>query len=91
MSTTATTPSTVKFLTINEFKSVMNINADEKAQVVKNPNSGKLFLSIGSHTFKCQQTIDGAKEMKMIVDNDNYDEACLTNVKPSAENVLFTL
>ena len=85
------TTTTVKFLSINEFKIAMNIPADEKAQVVKNPNGGKLFLSIGSHTFKCQQTIDGSKEMKMLVDNDNYDEACLANVKPHAENVLFTL
>lgn len=91
MSTTATTPTTVKFLSINEFKIAMSIPVDEKAQVVKNPNTGKLFLSIGSHTFKCQATIDGSKEMKMIVDNDNLSEACLANVKPHAENVLFTL
>ena len=91
MSTPATTPTTVKFLSINEFKIAMNIAVDEKAQVVKNPNTGKLFLSIGSHTFKCQASIDGSKEMKMIVDNDNLTEACLANVKPHAENVLFTL
>lgn len=86
-----TSTSTVKFLSINEFKQAVGIHADEPAQVVKNPNSGKLFLSIGSHTFKCQQTIDGSQEMKMLVDNGDLNEACLTNVKASAENVLFTL
>lgn len=87
----STTASTVKFLSINEFKQAVGIPADEKAQVVKNPNSGKLFLSIGSHTFKCQQNIDPKQEMKMLVDNGDYNEACLANVKASTENVLFTL
>lgn len=83
--------STIKFLSINEFKLAAGLPVDEKAQVVKNPNTGKLFVAIGSYTFKCQADIDGAKEMKMLVDNDNYAEACLANVKASAENVLFTL
>lgn len=88
---TPTTASTVKFMTIAEFKIAYNIHTDEKAQVIKNPNTGKLFLSIGSHTFKCQASIDPAKEMKMIVDNNMLSEACLANVTPKADNVLFTL
>ena len=91
MSDTTSTTTNVRFMSINEFKIAKGIAVDEKAQVVKNPNSGKLFLSIGSHTFKCQASIDGSKEMKMIVDNGNLDEACLANVKPREENVLFTL
>ena len=91
MSTTANTPSKVKFLSVIEFKVAKGIHADTTAQVVKNPNTNKLFLAIGSHTFKCQQDIDPTKDMKMLVDDDNLDEACLANVKPHAENVLFTL
>lgn len=90
MSTNAST-STVKFLTISEFKIANGLNADEKAQVVKNPNTQKLFVSIGSKAFKCQQDINPAKEMKFLVDNDNLAEACLTNVKASAENIMFEL
>ncbi len=89
MSTNAST--TVKFLSITEFKSAVGLHADEPAQVVKNPNTGKLFLAIGSHTFKCQQNIDPKQEMKMLVDNGDFNEACLANVKASTENVLFTL
>lgn len=90
MSANATT-STVTFMTISEFKIANGFNADEKAQVVKNPNSGKLFVSIGSKAFKCQQNIDSSKEMKFLVDNGDLNEACLANVKAPAENVLFTL
>lgn len=85
------TPTTVKFMSIAEFKIINNIANSEKAQVIKNPNTGKLFLTIGSHTFKCQSNIDPQKEMKMIVDNDAFKDACLVNVKASSENILFTL
>lgn len=81
----------VKFYTIGEFKTRVGIADSEKAQVVKNPNTEKLFLSIGSQSFKCQQDIDGGKELRMLVKSDKFDEACLVNTKPSTENVLFTL
>jgi hypothetical protein len=86
----STTANNIKFYTIAEFKERVALSS-EKAQVVKNPNTGKLFLSIGSTNFKCQQDIDGAKEMKVLVDGDDYENGCLTNIKPSADNVLFTL
>lgn len=88
MATTANT--NIKFYTIAEFKERVALSS-EKAQVVKNPNTGKLFLSIGSTNYKCQQDIDGSKEMKVLVDEDDFDNACLTNIKASANNVLFTL
>jgi hypothetical protein len=90
MSTTANESKEIKFYTIVEFKERVALSS-EKAQVVKNPNTGKLFLSIGSTNFKCQQDIDNTKEMKMIVEDNDFENACLTNIKASAENVLFTL
>lgn len=90
MSNTATRSENVTFLTIEEFKAKMNL-VGEKAQVIRNPNTQKVFLSIGSSNFKCQQDINGSKEMKMLVDNGNFAEACLSNVKSSAENVMFSL
>lgn len=95
MSTTATKSENVQFLTISEFKAKMNLSS-EKAEVIRNPNASadgkkKLFLAIGNSRFKCQQDIDGAKEMKMLVDNNNFDEACLTNVKSTESNVVFAL
>lgn len=90
MSNTSTRSTAVTFMTIAEFKAKMNL-ATEKAEVIKNPNTNKLFLAIGNSRFKCQQDIDGGKEMKMLIDNDNYTEACLTNVKSSESNVVFAL
>jgi hypothetical protein len=90
MSNNSQKSETVKFLTISEFKSLIGKSA-EQAQVVKNPNTGKMFLAIGSGSYKCQQDIDSAKEIKVLIDNDNIDDACLVNVKPSESNVQFTL
>lgn len=82
--------STIKFLSVGEFKTAIG-KAGEKAEVVKNPNSGKLFVAIGSENYKCQQAIDPKLPMKFIVENDNLAEACLTNVKEKADNTVFTL
>ena len=83
--------SNTKFYSVEEFKLQVQLPVAEKAQVVKSPSTGKLFLAIGSKNFKCQATIDGSKEMRMLVEDDNFNEACLVNVKQSADNVLFTL
>lgn len=91
MENTANKSENVKFYTVAEFKTRIGASETEKAQVVKNPNTEKLFVSIGSQNFKCQQDIDGSKELRMLVEADNYEEACLVNVKASTENVLFTL
>lgn len=90
MSNTSQKSVNVQFLTISEFKSLINKSA-EKAEVIKNPHTGKLFLSIGSVNYKCQQDIDGAKEMKMFLAGDDVNEACLINVKPQENNVVFSL
>ena len=83
--------SNTKFYSIEEFKAKINMPETVKAQVVKSPSSGKLFLAIGSKNFKCQASITSSKAMRMLVENDNIDEACLVNVNPAEDNVLFTL
>ena len=80
----------VQFYTISEFKSLVGL-PQEKASVVRNPKTGSLFLSIGSKNYKCQQNIDGSKEMKVLVEDNNLDLACLVNVTVSNDNTLFEL
>lgn len=79
----------VTFLTVGEFKTKLNIS---KLEVLKNPNTGKLFLAgDNGQNYKCQGDIDGNKEMRMLVpESGDLSEACLTNVKPGAEKI-FTL
>lgn len=80
----------VEFLTIAEFKNRIS-KAEAKAQIVKNPNTGKLFMSIEELNFKVQATIDQSKPMSVLIPDGDLEQACLVNVVPSAENVLFTL
>jgi hypothetical protein len=80
----------VTFMTINEFKAHLNLSA-HKADVVRSPLTQKLFVAIGGSNFKCQQDIDGGKEMKFLIENADYANACLTNVKETQNNVLFSL
>jgi hypothetical protein len=51
--------------------------------------TNKLFVAIGNSNFKCQQDIDGGRE-KFLIENADYGNACLTNVKETANNVLFS-
>jgi hypothetical protein len=90
MTTSTPKSANVSFLTINEFKAKLNLD-NVKADVVRSPLTNKLFLAIGTSNFKCQQDIDSTKEMKMLIENGDYDNACLTNVKETSNNVLFSL
>lgn len=87
---TNTRSENVEFLTIAEFKAHFGLQS-EKAQVIQNPKTSKLFLSIGSKNFKCQADIDGSREMRILVDNKDYENACLVNVTATENNVMFTL
>lgn len=91
MENTANKSENVKFYTVAEFKTRIGASETEKAQVVKNPKTDKLFLKIGSQNFKCQHDIDSSKEIRVLVEDDEFDKACLVNTKASTENVLFTL
>ena len=78
----------ISFLTIEQFKS--QIGAD-KATVLKNHKTGKLFLSASNgETYKVQQDIDPGKDMKVLVSDDDIEQACLVNVSSQAE-VIFEI
>ena len=51
-----------EFLTVEEFKAKIG-KTGVAGDIVKNPNTGKLFLSIGGLYFKVQQDIDRTKDM----------------------------
>lgn len=79
------------FLTVAEFKAKIGKTGVE-AQVVKNPNTGKLFLAIGDLRFKVQQDIDDNKDKRILVPEDGgIEQACLVNAKSASNNVMFTL
>ena len=79
-----------EFLTVEEFKARLN-KEGVKAEIVKNPNTGKLFLVIGSLRFKVQASIDPNKDIRVLIPDGDLDQACLINAKPNTDNVIFTL
>jgi hypothetical protein len=81
----------VAFMTVAEFKAAVDVATIE---VVKNPNTGKLFCAAGEERFKCQQDIDLTGSMAFLLPLDKagkaiMEQACLVN--RSANNVLATL
>lgn len=79
----------VTFLTIKEFKNKVGV---ETMDVLKNPNTGKLFLACDNgKNYKVQATINSQKDMKFLVpEAGDINEACLINVSEGAEKI-FTL
>jgi 3'-phosphoadenosine 5'-phosphosulfate (PAPS) 3'-phosphatase len=82
----STKSNNVTFLTWDEFKEEMNIN---KASVVKNPNTGKLFVAYKDKRWKCQNDIDFEKDLAFLIENEDYDKACLVNVT-SSDNTVYS-
>lgn len=81
----------VQFLTVSEFKSQIG-KASAKADVVKSPITGKLFLAVEERRFKCQADINKELPMAVLVPEEGLEQACLVNVKNNpSENVLFSL
>lgn len=77
-----------KFLTIAQFKA--EINASE-LNVVKNPKSGKLFLSASNGSnYKVQGDLDVNESMCVLIPNGVIADACLINAEKS-NNTLATL
>lgn len=79
------------FLTVSQFKAKIN-KTDVEAQIVRNPNTGKLFLAIDDLRFKVQANIDKTKSMSVLVPQDGgIEQACLINAEAPTQNVMFTL
>ena len=78
----------VHFLTVDEFKEEIGAST---IQVLKNPKTGKLFMSANGNSYKVQQDIDAGEDMKILVPDDGgIEDACLVNVAGGAEEQ-FTL
>lgn len=79
----------VNFLTIKQFKQQEGF---ETSEVIKNPNTGKLFLACDNgQNYKVEAKINSGKEMKFLIpENGDMNEACLVNVKPGGE-VMFSI
>jgi hypothetical protein len=72
------TDNNVEYFTWEEFKDYFALN---KAEVIKNPNTGKLFVASGKHRWKCQGDINFDLPMRFLVKDEDYDNACLVNIK----------
>jgi hypothetical protein len=71
------TDTSVEYFTWDEFKDYFNLN---KAEVIMNPNTGKLFVAAGKYRWKCQQDINFELPMRFMVKDEDYDNACLVNI-----------
>lgn len=75
----------IVFVSVQAFKDMLGVSTIE---VVKNPNTGKLFLSTSVGNFKCQQDINPSLPMSMLHDKET-GEYCLVN--SNNDNSLFRL
>ena len=79
---------TMIFLTIDELKAQLGVKT---LDVVKNPNTGKLFASgDGRVNIKIEQAIDKTLPIRFMHEPDKFNEGCIVNVTPSSAP-LFSL
>lgn len=77
----------IVFLTIDEFKDKVQAT---KLDIVKNPNSGKLFMADNNgENYKVQNNIDNTLPMRVLVEDGDLSKCCLVNVK--SDNTVFSL
>jgi len=77
----------VTFMSLADFKAAIGV---AKLDIVKNPNTGKLFMSANGKAWKCKAEIDLQSPLAILVpENGNLDEACLVN--GSNDNVLGSI
>lgn len=78
----------VKFMTVAEFKAAIGAT---KLEILKSPKTDKLFMSAdGNRNFKVQGDINPQEDMRVLIPEDDIDQACLVNVSGGAE-AIFTL
>lgn len=71
----------MQFISVEEFKSKLGIS---KVEVVKNPNTGKLFAHTTNGNFKVEQTLTTGKDIKFMYESaETFNEGCLVNVTPA--------
>jgi len=75
----------ITFMSISEFK---NATGSLALEVIKNPNTDKLFLTNGTNKWKVQQSIDNTLPMSILIQDDNMEDCCLVN---TTNNTVFSL
>lgn len=79
---------TMVFQTIEEFKAQTGAI---KIDIVKNPNTGKIFASAAGKNYKVEQAIDLKEPIRfMSEENGDFNEGCFVNVTES-ENLIGTI
>ncbi|WP_110999199.1 phosphoribosyltransferase [Taibaiella soli] len=73
------------YLTIAAFKEKLGIASFD---VVRNPNTGKLFVSTSKGYYRCQRDIDltNPANLKFLIVNGDFNECCLVNVDDTGKN-----
>ena len=80
----------LEFMSVESFKTQTQ---SSKLEIVRNPNTGKLFVadSHGNY-YRCQQDIDSKLPMKFLREvGASSADWCLANVKESQDIVQFVL
>ena len=91
----------VKFMSINEFKVALGLQATAIADIKRNDKTQKLFMSLNGKNYRVQQAIDSKLPISVLIpsvdasgadiaDEHRFDAACLVNTSSGAETV-FTL
>ena len=77
---------TVAFITVGEFKNIVG-SEDSTIDVLRNKETGKLFMSLEGQNYRVQGDIDNNLPIKVLIPVEDgvkdYDNACLVNVDPS--------
>jgi hypothetical protein len=66
----------VKFMSIQEFKEAIGAT---RLEVLRNPNTDKLFMSANGQNYRVQGDLDPDERMVVLVEADDLDNACLIN------------
>lgn len=61
-------------------KELKDINKAERLDIVKNPNTGKLFASVGQARYRVDAKIDITKPVEVLVVDDDMTNCCIINV-----------
>lgn len=67
----------VKFMSVSDFKTAIGAT---KLEVLRNPNTGKLFMSAdGGANYRVQADLDPKESLTVLVEADDLENACLIN------------
>ena len=83
---TATSTVTMIFLEIPALKNRLGVS---KIDIVRNPNTGKLFGATERGSIKVQQSLDATKAIKFMYESeDKFSEGCIVNTVPTTPPIM---